>query len=383
VRHPIQRLLEVGAPGGPPLDEALKLFADLRSTHEEGRAIHQLLVRNQSEALPEPLLVSVASALVDRGEDEAAASILALASSLPALVLRADLRERAGDMAGAIALIERVLFRDIDWPGARERHARWRRVLGGAHQRAVSEPTSGWMEALPGVPFRLLREAARGGAGVVYEAEDRDLGRRVALKVYHRPARDRLQLLHEAQVAVALAGEGIVRVFDVDPEHGWLALEWALLGTLLGPLQRGEPWVRRDIERWAKPLARALARVHAGGWVHHDVKPANILFRAIDAPLLTDFGTARRQGAPAPPGSLGYVSPERLAGRLSDPADDVYGFGRVLEDAINGRADPPGDLIAPWRRLAAICTGPCDSRPRDGAELSVCIDGIPSPPGRS
>ena len=263
-------------------------------------------------------------------------------------------------MAGALALIERVLFRDIDWPGARERHARWRRVLGVLHRSAaLSEPTSGWMEALalPGVPFRLLREAARGGAGVVYEAEDRDLGRRVALKVYHRPARDRLQLLHEAQVAVALAGEGIVRVFDVDPDHGWLALEWALLGTLLGPLQRGEPWVRRDIGRWAKPLARSLARVHAAGWVHHDVKPANILFRAIDTPLLTDFGTARRQGAPAPPGSLGYVSPERLAGRLSNPADDVYGFGRVLEDALNARADPPGDLNAPWRRLATICTG--------------------------
>ena len=73
---------------------------------------------------------------------------------------------------------------------------------------------------------------ARGGAGAVYEAEDRELGRKVALKVYHHIERDRGQLAHEARVAAALAGPGVVRVLDADPAHGWLALEWAPLGAI-------------------------------------------------------------------------------------------------------------------------------------------------------
>jgi hypothetical protein len=385
VRRPIDQLLLVGMHDGPSLDVALKLFRELRNGHEEGAAIGHLLARHAIAALPEPLLLSVAAALVDRGDDDAAASTLANASSPAALVLRADLLERAGDVAGALNLVERVLLDDIDWPGARQRHARWRGALGALAESAPpADPESlpPWMETWPGVPFRLLREAGRGGAGVVYEAEDRDLGRRLAVKIYHRPDRDRAQLVHEAQVAVALEGKGIVGVFDVDPEHGWIALEWAPLGALRGPIRRGEAWVRDGAWDWAVPLARSLARVHAAGWVHHDIKPANVLFQAPDAPRLSDFGTARRQGSPCPPGSSSYVSPERLAGRPSDPADDVFGFGRVLEDALaTGRGSPPNG-ISGLLSLAATCAGPDAARPRDGAEIVLRLAAIRPPEGR-
>jgi serine/threonine-protein kinase len=183
-----------------------------------------------------------------------------------------------------------------------------------------------------------------------------------------------VQLLHEARVAVALAGPGVVRVFDVEPQQGWLAMEWAPLGALRARL--GEP-----LERWVPPLAAALARVHAAGWVHHDVKPANVLLRVVEEPLLTDLGTARRVGEPSPPGSMGYVSPERLAGRASDPRDDVYGFGRILEDALDARRSPEASHTGPadaeryarWRALASACTGPDGGRPRDGADLVAWI----------
>src|SRR5580693_2244232 len=121
---------------GPSLDVALKLFRELRNGHEEGAAIGHLLARHAIAALPEPLLLSVAAALVDRGDDDAAASTLANASSPAALVLRADLLERAGDVAGALNLVERVLLDDIDWPGARQRHARWRGALGALAESA-------------------------------------------------------------------------------------------------------------------------------------------------------------------------------------------------------------------------------------------------------
>ncbi|HEY8038884.1 MAG TPA: serine/threonine-protein kinase [Polyangiaceae bacterium] len=376
----LERLAALGLPDGPSLDEALRLFAVLRTRPEEGRAIEQLLGRETYVRLPEPLLVAVASALIDRGEEASAARALASASSTPALMLRAELLARAGDLAAGVAAVERVLLRDIDWPGARERHARWREALGVTEPPRHADATATLMTSEPDAPFRLLREVGRGGAGTVYEAEDRDLGRRVALKVYHRPDRDRSQLLHEARVAVALAGPAAVRVFDVDPEHGWLAMEWARLGALRAALRARDEAVLAPLSRWAVPLARALARVHRAGWVHHDVKPANVLLRAPDAPLLSDFGTARRAGEPSPPGSLGYVSPERLAGRPSDPRDDVYGFGRVLEDALDALADPAEDRL--WRPLATACTGPDEARPHDGAAVVVRLERRQEP-GRS
>src|SRR5207245_1085956 len=116
-------------------------------------------------------------------------------------------------------------------------------------------------------PFDLLREVGLGGSAAVYQAVDHDLGRHVALKVYHQPERDRNQLAHEARVAVMLEGSGIVRVYDLDPEHGWLALEWAPAGALREHIRGRELGRLLPIDRWAMPLAIALARVHSSGWV--------------------------------------------------------------------------------------------------------------------
>ncbi|MGO9837302.1 MAG: protein kinase domain-containing protein [Polyangiaceae bacterium] len=366
----LERLLRAGAPGGPTVEEALGIFADLRVTPDEGRAIDLLLARETRDPLPEPLLVALASALVDRGQSESAVRALARADSCAALVIRADLLAARGDLVSAMALVERALLRDIDWPGARERHARWRAALGQAPPRKV-DTTATMVTSRPQAPFRLLREIGRGGAGTVYEAEDPDLGRHVALKVYHRVDRDRAQLLHEARVAVALAGKGVVRVFDVDPEHGWLVMEWARSGALHDLLRSGDERTRSELEGWAVPLADALARVHAAGWIHNDVKPANVLLRDRRTPLLSDFGGAKRAGEPSPPGSVGYVSPERLAGRSSDPRDDVFAFGRVLQCALDAVGE--GGDLGRWRRIAASCTGPDPARPAHAVALASLV----------
>lgn len=365
----IAELARVGADDGPSLEAALATFRALRATADEGKAIEALLARDAVAPLAEDLLLAVASALVDRGDASRAQGALARATSSSALVLRADLLAEAGDVGGAIALVERVLLRNLDLPGARERHRRWRESLGLTREAPrVDASAVTVVTNEPDAPFRLLREVARGGAGAVYEAEDRELGRRVALKVYHHPDRDRAQLAHEAQVAAALAGPNVVRVLDADPEHGWLALEWAPGGALRDAIRARDAAALVPIERWAIPLGAALARAHAAGWIHHDVKPANVLFRAAGVPLLSDFGIARRAGEPSPPGSLGYVSPERLAGRASDARDDVYGFGRVLEDVL----DAVGDAVekrAAWRAIAAACVGADAGRPADARAL--------------
>ena len=363
----IALIARVGSPDGPTIADAVARFRILRQSPDEGRAVHELARLHGERPLPEDLAVAVASALVDRGEPELAAKLLMTVQSSAALLLRADLYGSAGDVPTALALTERVLLRDLDHPGARDRHRRWREALGYRDEGKREAQTGATVVTRePDAPFLLLREVARGGAGAVYEAEDRELSRKVALKVYHHVDRDRAQLAHEARVAAELAGPGIVRVFDADPSHGWLALEWAPLGAIRDHVRGKDHAALAPIERWALPLASALARVHAGGWVHHDVKPANVLLVTPETPLLADFGSARRIGEPSPAGSIGYVSPERLKGRASDPRDDVYGFGRLLEDVLDALADP---ALEKWRPLASACVGPDDARPADARAL--------------
>lgn len=363
----LTRLLKTADTGGPGEKEAVDLFDRLRGTMEEARAVEELSRVAQMRKLPDGLLLSLGATLLDRGEPDGARRVLSAASSSPALVLLADLAEQRNDLPTALSLIERVLLRDLDHPGARERHRRWRASLGFDLEQKPVAAGATVVAREPDAPFDLLREVGRGGAAAVYQAVDRELGRHVALKVYHQPERDKTQLAHEARVAVLLEGAGIVRVFDVDPDHGWIALEWAPAGALREPIRARDTQRLLPIDRWAMPLAIALARVHTAGWVHHDVKPANVILSRTNAAILTDFGTARRIGEPSPPGSLGFISPERMKGRVSDPRDDVYGFGRILEEAI---AVLEQAFVPPAiRALAAACTGPDESRPADGRAL--------------
>jgi eukaryotic-like serine/threonine-protein kinase len=369
---------------GPSTDEVIAMLRRVRGALREADAVAHVLAAFGERALPDPIRVACADILAARGDEQGALRVLEgtaaqelrgaanaqPVSSTAGLVLAADLYASIGQLPRAVGAIERVLAREIDAPGARERHQRWRAALG------ASRPATGRLDEVTIVapssgrgPFRLLREVARGGGGAVYEAEDEVLGRRVGFKVYHGRGGDRAHLEREVRLAAALAGPGVVRVFDADPAEGWIALEWIARGSVRDVLRAGDAPALAQIARWARPLARALARIHDRGYVHADVKPANVLLRQLGEPVLSDFGLARPCGAPSAGGSPGYVSPERLAGRPSDPRDDIYGFGRVLEDVIV-RLEPLGvGGLEPWKALSLQCIGSDEGRPVDGAAL--------------
>jgi hypothetical protein len=317
--------------------------------------------------LDEALAVEVAERLVVRGEEARAMELLEPHGSGAALMLLSDLAAARGETARALGAIERVLARDLSAPGAAERHAELSRRLGAPKgpTRRLDEATL--LAAAPtDTPFRVEREVARGGAGSVYEAFDEVLGRKVAFKVYHGGAEDRGALEREVRLAVKLAGSGVVRVYDASPEAGWVALEWAAQGSLRDWLRGGRARELWPIGPWALPVARALAAIHEAGFVHADVKPTNVLLNAVDAPLLTDFGIARAAGAPSAGGSAGYVSPERLCGALASPLDDVYGFGRTVEDVLAAAEVEASPGLA---ALVRDCVGPAATRPSSGAQL--------------
>lgn len=341
-------------------------------THR-GTTAEGALVRALAEAAPhasETVRIATAELLASRGEEVRALEVLEGVSSAPGLVLAADLLAASGRLPRAISAIERVLAKELDAPGARERHDRWRAGLG------LGAPAAGRLDEATVVqpsgdeaPFRLLREVARGGAGTVYEAEDELLGRRVAFKVHHARGADRPALEREVRAAAELAGPGVLRLLDASPPAGWVALEWVGRGSIRDVLRRGDAAILVDLGAWMPPLARALARVHRMGWVHGDVKPGNVLLRAPHDPVLGDFGLARRAGAAAVGGSPGYVSPERLEGRPVHPRDDVYGFGRVVEDVLEALARQGQHPPAAARRLAELCMGNEERRPADGGAL--------------
>lgn len=361
-------LAKSGEASGPSVDEAIALLRRVRGTTRETEALSRAL---EATELPAPVRVACAEMLAARGETRRALELLSRATTVEALLLSADLHAAAGDLPRAIGAIERVLAKQIDTPGARERHARWVEAfgVGRRERRHLDEATVVTARASQG-PYRLLREVARGGAGTVYEADDEVLGRRVAFKIYHAEGGDRSAIEREIRLFARLAGRGVARVYDAAPDAGWMALEWVPRGSLRDLLRAGRVDEVLPIASWARPLAVALARVHRAGLVHGDVKPANVLLRDLDDPVLTDLGITRPIGEAQGGGSAGYLSPERLAREPASPLDDVYGYGRIIEDILEKGGEPRASF---WHQVVLACVGAATHRPMDGAQLAALV----------
>ena len=148
---------------------------------------------------------------------------------------------------------------------------------------------------------------------------------------------------------------GLVTLHDSGTEPGPDGRTYVVTDLVDGPtlatrMQRG-PLSVREIRKLAAALAAALAHVHEGGFVHRDVKPANILLDHGREPRLADFGIARAldgtvataTGAVA--GTAAYLAPEQVRGETVGPAADVYALGLVLIEARTGQREYPGAMV--------------------------------------
>lgn len=376
----VRRLLRIdfATPNGE--SEASHLLASSRGTSHEARVVDVLLERLQTLPLGEGIRVQTALVLVDRGERKRAEDLVAGATSARALFMAAELAELRGELPVALTRLERVLARDVDYPGAKERHKRLRASLGLVTTEAKRAGVTALVPQAD-APYKLLREVARGGAGAVYEATDPVLARPVALKMLHDPIGQTDTLLYEMTVTAALSGAGVIRVLDADAAEGWLAFEWAPFGSLreilrdaAKPADAGSSAksVVQNVARWLPQVARALARVHARGYVHGDVKPANLLFLDAETPVLSDFGIAKRVGDTLVGGSMGYLSPDRLRATVARPWHDVYGFGRLAEEVAANRACPPPVRLV-LESIVRDCLGEEAGAPSSGAELAELV----------
>jgi len=200
--------------------------------------------------------------------------------------------------------------------------------------------------------YELVRHIARGGMGDVYEAEDRLLQRRAAVKLYRAasPA-DRARFDAEVRVLAGLNHPGLVRVYDAGPhgEDAFVVLELIEGAPLSETLTRGAI-PPTEVAALGAELSDALAYIHAQGVVHRDVTPANVLCDEDGRPRLVDFGIARLLDSPRltataiAVGTAAYMSPEQVQGLDVTPAADVYALGLVLLEAITGRREFEGSM---------------------------------------
>ena len=194
--------------------------------------------------------------------------------------------------------------------------------------------------------YRPLRPLGSGGSGSVWLALDERTGLDVALKIIPREGKAAARAEREALAARRLRHDRCVRAYDVghDGGHVYIAYEYVAGRTLREAIRAGAV-SDRDIVEVAAQVLDALAHAHRAGIVHRDVKPANVLVEDRDdlAVRLLDFGLAQFDGADTltavgdVPGTLAYISPERLAGDEASPASDVWSVGVVLWEVLAGR----------------------------------------------
>jgi serine/threonine-protein kinase len=228
--------------------------------------------------------------------------------------------------------------------------------------------------------YELVEVIGQGGMGVVYRGRDRTLDRTVAVKVLPALYADNPTLVErferEARAPARLSHPNIVSVFDSGQAGTvrYIVME-CVPGVSLALLlhERGPLDVSEAVEI-AGQIASALGAAHAGGIVHRDVKPANVMVLPSGAIKVLDFGIARAAADAALTrttmvlGSAPYLAPEVALGGSADERSDIYSLGCVLYEMLTGR--PPFLAEVP----AAVMNQHVTAAPRPPSELQ---SGIP------
>ena len=233
--------------------------------------------------------------------------------------------------------------------------------------------------------YRIIGRLGSGGMADVYEAEDTQLGRRVALKLLHRRFAEDAEFVErfrrEASSAAGLNHPNIVQVFDRGEWDGTYYIAMELLeGRNLKQVVRDhgalDPALAVDI---VLQILKAARFAHRRGVVHRDIKPHNVIVDAEGRAKVTDFGIARAGASDMTEtgsimGTAQYLSPEQAQGQPVDARSDLYSIGIVLYELLTGA--PPFDADSPVTiALKQVSEDPVPPRLRNPA-VSPALDAV-------
>lgn len=199
--------------------------------------------------------------------------------------------------------------------------------------------------------YEILSEIARGGMGIVFEARQKSLNRRVALKMIRNGAlADKEEVLRfraEAEAAARLNHPQIVPVYEVGEHDGQHYFTMALIeGESLSVHLRKGPLAPQEAARLLRLVASGVQFAHDRGVVHRDLKPGNILLDADNQPKVADFGLAKQLGQDSNLtltgcvlGTPSFMPPEQAHGEEAGPRSDIYSLGAILYTMLTNR--PP------------------------------------------
>ncbi|WP_117213768.1 serine/threonine-protein kinase [Allorhizocola rhizosphaerae] len=239
--------------------------------------------------------------------------------------------------------------------------------------------------AIVGGRYALRTAIGHGGMGTVWRATDTILRREVAVKEVVLPPGLALsdqeamyeRTLREARAAAGLSHPSIVQVFDVVTEDGrpWIVMELLDARSLADMVLEDGPIAPRAVAKIGIALLGALEIAHAGGVLHRDVKPANVLITKEGRCVLTDFGVAKlptdvQLTTPGMVlGSPHFISPERALGHRFGPPSDLFSLGVTLYTAVEGR--PPFDKGDPLATMHSVVEDPPVPPQRCGPLIDV------------
>lgn len=236
--------------------------------------------------------------------------------------------------------------------------------------------------------FEIMRELGRGGMGVVFEAQDTLLGRRVAIKVRSKSVGDEAQdverYLREARAVASLQHPHVVAAYEADvvDEHYLIVLELMSGGSLQDQLKHG-PLPCGAATMAVVQACRGLAAAHRAGIIHRDIKPSNLLRTEDGTVKLADFGLARPSepsgttmtGVGSVLGTPQYMSPEQCRSERADERSDLYSLGATYFALLTGRPpyDGPAPLLVMNAHLLDPVPDPRDVDPRIPVECAAII----------
>jgi Protein kinase domain len=213
--------------------------------------------------------------------------------------------------------------------------------------------------------YEIVREIARGGMGVVFQARQISLNRPVALKMILAGQlaneADVRRFYTEAEAAGSLDHPGIVPIFEVGQHEGQHYFSMGFIeGQSLGQRLAARPLGSREAAELFLKVSQAVDFAHRRGVIHRDIKPANILLDRDGSPRVTDFGLAKRlegdsglTGSGQIMGTPSYMAPEQAAAsKQLTTAVDVYSVGATLYEALTGR--PPFRGRSPLETLKEV-----------------------------